>query len=303
MRKLLPAVAVVAFLSACSQAPGGSTSTTGEAPSEITAANDVAVEAAALNAPAELAAGEPARAPASRGPQIAYSFGLGYRIPAAEIPKAQAAHVAQCDAMGPTRCRIVFQSRSDQDGGYASGTLRLQVEATKARDFADRMDEVVAGKGGQVSNREMTAEDLSKQIIDIEARIAAKEALAGRLVEILKRRDGKVADLVEAERAYADVQEELDAARSTMAEYSQRVRMSEITASYQAIRPSGAAAGRPVADALSAAGRTFGASVAALISVMVAALPWLLLGALLVWAFRKIVRRWRARRLRPETPA
>lgn len=303
MRRLLPAVAALVLLSACNQKPGDGNAIAVANPYGLSGTEDAAVEVAAADVPAESAAVNASSALRSQGPQIAYSFGLGYRLPAAEIPNAQAAHVALCDAMGAARCRIVFQSRSDQDGGYATGTLKLQVEAAKARDFADRMDKAVAGKGGQVSNRQMSAEDLSKQIIDVEARIAAKEALAVRLLEILKRRDAKVADLVEAERAYAEVQEELDAARSTMEEYSRRCRMSEITADYQAVRPSGAAAGRPVAEALAAAGRTFGSSVAVLISFMVAALPWLLVGALIVWALRMVVRRWRARRLRPETPA
>lgn len=303
MLKLLSAVAAFAVLSACGQKEGDGNATAVANPYGLSATEDAAMEVAAADATAGTATGEASKASESQGPQIAYSFGLGYRLPAAEIPNAQAAHVALCDAMGAARCRIVFQSRSDQDGGYATGTLTLQVEAAKARDFADQMDKVVAGKGGQVSNRQMSAEDLSKQIIDIEARIAAKEALAGRLLEILNRRDGKVADLVEAERAYAEVQEELDAARATMEDYSRRVRMSEVTADYQAVRPSGAAAGRPVAEALSAAGRTFGSSVAVLISFLVAALPWLLLGALIVWPLRTVVRRWRARRLKPETPA
>jgi hypothetical protein len=192
------------------------------------------------------------------------------------------------------------QQRESSEGQFVTGSLRLEVAATEARAFADRMDAAVADQDGAVAGRSVEAEDLAKQIIDVEARIAAKEALAGRLMQLLERRDGKVADLVEAERAFAQTQEELEAARATLEEFSRRVAMSTITASYQSTAPAGNAAGRPIADALASAGQTLGQSVGAVIVFAVASIPWIILLLAALWA----IRRWRRRRpVSPETPA
>ncbi len=258
------------------------------------AAAEMAGAAPAADSAMKMMPEAPASA-ATPGPQIAYSYGLSYRLPAASIAKAQSAHIAMCDALGAAHCRVTGQNRSDPDGGYASGSLTLQVNAAQARAFADRMDAAIAKADGKPAGRSLAAEDLSKQIIDVEARIAAKQALATRLLELLKRRDAKVSDLVEAERAYAQTQEELDAARSTMEEFSSRVRMSSITADYQAVAPGGAAASRPIVDALSSASRTFGHSIAILISFAVAAIPWVALALATLWVVRRLLKRRRAR--------
>jgi hypothetical protein len=52
----------------------------------------------------------------------------------------------------------------------------------------------------------------------------------------------------------------------------------------------------PIGYAVSGAGQTVVASVAALISFLAAAVPWLPLIALLVWAARSGLRRWKARK-------
>lgn len=239
-----------------------------------------------------VAAQEAAPASAPGAPEIAariaYAYRLGYRLPADRVAAAQAAHLQLCDAMGAARCRLVAQER--RGGEMAGGSMAFEVEARAARDFADRMDAAVGSAGGSTTSRAVSAEDLSKSIIDTEARLRAKQALADRLLAIIRTRGGKVGELVEAERAFAEAQEELDAARSGLEVMQRRVATSRIDADYRSIGSEGGG-GWAVRDAIDAAGRTLGMSVAALIGLVVAALPWLVLGAALIWGWR----RWRRR--------
>lgn len=236
-------------------------------------------------------AGADDRATATAAPQIAYAYALQYRLPGDKLAAAQAAHLKMCDALGAGRCRLVAQGRSDGDGEFVSGQMAFDVDSRVARDFADRMDRAVAGTGGSATGRSVSAEDLSKQIIDVSARIRAKQALADRLLELIRNRQGKVGELVEAERAFAQAQEELDAARSGLEVMQRRVAMSRIDAAYRSIGIAGGGALEPVGEAFGAAGQTLGRSVALLIAFAVAALPWALLLMLVVWLVRRVRRR------------
>ncbi|HEV2748758.1 MAG TPA: DUF4349 domain-containing protein [Allosphingosinicella sp.] len=254
---------------------------------------------------ADAAEPEPPEAAAAK---IAYVYTMAYRLAAAAIPEAQRKHVALCDSLGAARCRIVSMSRDSSEGEFAQAALSLLVEARIARAFGDRLDEAVADAGGSVGSRGIEAEDLSKQMNDTAARIRGKQALAERLLVLLQNRSGKVGELVEAERAYAQAQEELDAARSWMAEMQQRVALSRVDIAYASNAPVGGGGWQPVRASLGRAGQVFGASVAALITIALAALPWLLALAMTVWAARRLgwlkrlrLPRWRRGRPQPAT--
>lgn len=218
-------------------------------------------------------------------PRIAYTYSYDYRLPAGRIDDAQRAHIAQCDELGP-RCRIVTMERANSEGDFASAALVLRVDARIAREIGERLDAAVGEAGGESSGRTIQAEDLSDQIIDVEARIRAKQALADRLMTLIENRAGSVGELVEAERAFAQAQEELDAARTRLEEMQGRIEMSTVTIRYSSAAPQGGV-WSPVRDALASAGQMFGWSIAAVITFVVLALPWAFILVLLVWLLRR----------------
>ena len=238
------------------------------------------------SAPAEKAAGAPI--PVS-GPRIAYSYTYGYRLGSGEIDAVQAKHVALCDKLGPQRCHIGEMQKSSANGEFSNASLTLFVDARIARAFGGELDKVAAASGGEASDRGIEAEDLSKQMVDTQARINAKQALADRLMTLIKTGGGKVGDLVEAEKAFSDAQEQLDAARSNMAEMQGRVSMSQIKISYAARNAEGGFL-RPVQEAFASGGRTMGASLGALVTFVIVIAPWFLLLAGLLWLKRRL--RW-----------
>ena len=237
----------------------------------------------------DLTASEPAAAgAAATAPlQIAYSYRLSYRLDDEAIDRVQAAHMTLCDKLGLARCRIVSMARSGSEGAFARGTLKLLVDARIARSLGRALDKAAAGAGGETIDRGIEAEDLSKTMIDTDARIAAKQALADRL-RVLIARGARVADLVEAERAFAQAQEELDAARTSMAEMLGRVAQSRIEVSYESRSAGRGSLFGPVRDALREAGSLLGNSLGALITFVIVVLPWALLLVGLVWLLRRI---------------
>jgi hypothetical protein len=229
----------------------------------------------------------------SAAPQIAYSYTYGYRLSTGTIAAVQQKHMALCDKLTPLRCRIVSMERASNEGDFSNAALSLQIDSKIARDFGVQLDKAATDAGGENSNRGINAEDLSKQMSDTAAKIKAKQALAGRLMALLQNRAGKVGELVEAERAFAEAQEELDAARSWMAEMQGRVSMSKIDIRYSSTTPTGGGFWRPIRDSVASAGQTLGGSISALVTFVVIALPW----ALLVWGLIRFAR-WRGWKMR-----
>lgn len=181
----------------------------------------------------------------------------------------------------------------------------LLVDAKMAGEVNRRLDALAVAGGATTANRQVDAEDVTRQVIDTDARVRAKQALAERLLTIIRSGNGKVGELVQAERAYADTQEELDAARGEQANLAQRVAMSRVTISYAFNDSPGRES--PIWGSFAEAGDTLAMSLAALITAAVAGLPWVIVGILVValvrWVRRKRGWRWprRAQASQPRT--
>ena len=179
-------------------------------------------------------------------------------------------------------------------------SLKLRVASASARQFGVALENAVSGAGGRAVDRTITAEDVSKDLIDTQARIRQRELLIERLTEILRTRKGTVDELVEAERSVAAAQEELDQARAWLTELQGRVAMSTIEVDYSAT-----VAAAPVEHAGSSIGETFAASGHAFVIAMGAVLrllifsgPWLIVAAIGWWGGR---RAWQRIRGNPDT--
>ncbi|WP_156680012.1 DUF4349 domain-containing protein [Sphingomonas profundi] len=260
---------------ACAKAPDGSGGTTA-----------VAEEAPSSSKTAGAAPAVPVSVP-----QIAYVYRYAYTIPADAIATVQERHIALCDRLGPDACRVVGMQRVTDEASSASGSLTLVVRAQMARAFSRALAAAVARSGGSQADSSIAAEDLSKRMIDTEARLRAKQALADRLMELLRTRSGPVADLVAAERSVAGVQEEIDAARSWLAEARGRVDMSTFELSYGTTGTTGFSA--PLRQSIAAMGGFFGGSLALLIQLVAVLLPWAVAGGAVA-----VAARWMARRRR-----
>jgi hypothetical protein len=233
-----------------------------------------------------------------QAPQIAYSYALAYTVGDARLAGVQAKQVALCTELGAARCQVAKTSLSKgSGGGSASGETNLLVDARIALAFQKKLDAVVNDAGGEVSERSTTAEDITKQVVDTDARVRAKQALADRLMKLISESNGKVADLVAAEQAFSTTQEELDAARSLQASLRQRVAMSDIAIRYDTREATGTWA--PVWRSIGAAGESFVGSIAALVTFIVVALPWVVVLWLLVIGLRRLGLRWPFLRRRP----
>ena len=165
--------------------------------------------------------------------------------------------------------------------------------APLAERFGRSLTTVARAAGGETTSRRIGAEDHSRQIVDIEARIRTRETLIRRLSTLLETRSGNIQQAVEAERAINQAQEELDAARAWLAEMRGRVVMSRIAIAYEAAPAATTEehSGDPLTASWSQVSRLTVRSLAALLLVLGLTLPWAAVGYAFWW-----VARWHRRR-------
>lgn len=286
MSKYLIIMLVASTLAACSD---GSSSMEAEydiASAEPADAEYVEAATMKLEEAPETDVGASGKIPVSV-PQIAYSYQYGYRLPASEIPTAQQAHVALCEQKGPEMCRVLNMSNSGGEGDYATGRLHLEVAAAQAAKFGEQLAESIDKNGGNQISSSIAGEDLSKQIVDTEARLRSRVLLSQRLTELLATRKGTVAELVEAERAVTQVNEEIDRARSWLAEMRGRVAFSKIEISYQSGSPGSGGFSKPIREAFGGIASALGNSVAMLIMFIALLLPWVFVFGLAIYLRRR----------------
>jgi hypothetical protein len=253
----------------------------------------------------EPAPGAPANRAAVVGPRIAYSYTVTYAFDRRTVGEVQGRQLALCRGLGPARCLVVKSTLNapGADDHIVNDEAVLLVDARLAGEVNRQLDALAVVGGATTANRQVEAEDVTRQVIDTDARVRAKQALAERLLAIIRSGKGKVGELVEAERAYATTQEELDAARGEQANLAQRVAMSRVTISYAFDDTPGRQS--PVRASLAAAGDTLATSLAALVTAAVAGLPWFIAGAIVLalarWVRRKRGWRW-PRRVQATSP-
>lgn len=259
---------------------------------QIPAMSSVAIQDPASASAAGVAAGRDGIPPAAITPglpKIAYVYSYGYRLAADAISPLQRRHADYCEAQGPRVCRILALQQSGDEGDYAQATLELAVAAPRARKFGAELARAVEEAGGKEVSSSIAGEDLSKSIVDTEARLRARTLLRDRLMEVLATRRGTVTELVEAERGVAQVNEEIDEARSWLTEMQGRVEFSRLTVNYSASAPSEGGFLSPIRSVFGSLGSIFGTAIAALIGFIAIVGPFGLTG----WLVWRLWRRYR----------
>lgn len=228
-------------------------------------------------------------------PQLAYSYEYSFVLPAARLEAMVAAHQKACDAAGPATCQMISaRGSNDKDSASLSRTLELRVTPAWLKTWQSRLDADIKKANGRISRHSVESEDLSLQIVDTEARLKNKEALRDRLAEIVRSRPGKIADLVEAETQLAQVQGDIDAARSSLNVMKKRVATVHLTLTYES-EAVAASQGTfaPLGEAMNSIVRNMVWALASLIHLIAYAVPFVLLGIGAVWLLR---RWWKARK-------
>lgn len=178
------------------------------------------------------------------------------------------------------------------EGVHPSGrwTARIPVQSYQA--FLDALEQL-----GIPERRNQTAQDVTEEYVDLEARASNKKRLEERILDLLAKREGKIEDILEVERELSRVREEIERMEGRMRYLQNRVALTTVSISAREERdyvpPQAPSLAGRIQRAWSGSLLALRRAGEAIIIAVVAAAPWALPVLLLIVPLRWTWKRWR----------
>ncbi|UJW81028.1 DUF4349 domain-containing protein [Hydrogenophaga sp. SL48] len=250
---------------------------------------------------AKMMAGAPAPMAAAAGGaeavsprHIAVSHALEVVVPAAQITEAWKAVADTCAKLD---CEVVSSSvrkeLRDQPGG---AELEMRVNPKDAPQLLGQIDGV-----GRVASHNTSSEDKTAQVVDVEAHIKNRTEFRDSLRALLQQpgANRKLSDVLDIQQTLSQTQAELDSHATQLKLLMQQTTRQHVQVAFRPeVTLTEGRAANPIWTALRDAGQVMADSVASLITLVAAFIPWLVLLVPLGWALRRAWA-WRARRRAP----
>lgn len=236
-----------------------------------------------------------ANQPAGPAPTLylAYSYSMGLELPAQSLTSLVDRHVQTCQAAGPRLCQLIGTNVSGDPESSMNGYLSVRAEPSWLQTFMHGIAAQADAAGGKILSSATNTVDLTREIVDTEARLRAQTALRDRLQRLLESHPGRLSDLLEVERELARVQGDIDSVQSTLAVMRTRVAMSELALNYQSAPKSlRSDTFRPLGDALAGFLGIVVQGFAAILVIIAGLLPFVIVLIPIVWGLL----RWRRAR-------
>ena len=232
---------------------------------------------------------EPQTNPAEPRKYIALRHHLQIETPADQMQAAFDAAVAHCEALS---CQML-SANYNKETPYSppSASLSVRVPPRNVQIFLDGL-----AKNGEVMQHGRDSEDKTNQVVDADARIKNLTELRDRLRAMLTDKSAKFKDLIEVETQLANTQSELDSFTSMRKALSLETDLVAVNIDFtaaQGITEQGFFA--PVARAFKDAGHVMMESFGSVITFVVSAIPWLLIGIPLLLLVRKVWQQLKAK--------
>ena len=194
------------------------------------------------------------------------------------------------------RAIVLVRALARRVGGFVAGSAtragrgQLHSASLEIRMPAERFDEAVEGLRplGKVESVNISAEDVGEEYVDVGARMTNARHLEARLIELVARRTGKLADVLNVERELARVREEIERYEGRLRYLRSRAAVSTLTLTvHEPIPVVDNRSPGVVADAVRQAWRNFIALLAVTIQSLGVILPLGLVAAAGWWIVRR----------------
>ncbi|HEY7480184.1 MAG TPA: DUF4349 domain-containing protein [Gemmatimonadales bacterium] len=291
VRTLMVGVFQAALLTACERSVPISQSSTKSA-EQASPANEARDEADAIALGKVGERQDPASAPAEQD-QWSYRFTFD---PTTRLIIRTGQASIEVDSLEPAMAEL--RRVAQRAGGFVadasvqSGRNQLRQATLQIKVPANRFDEVTEGLQpiGRLEFVNVGAEDVSEEFVDLTARVANGHRLEDRLVEMLRTRTGKLADVLSVERELARVREEIERMEGRLRFLKASAQLSTLSVSLHEPVPIVASHGPgPIMEAFREAWRNFVGLLAGAIASLGYLVPVLGAG----WAVVTWTRRWK----------
>lgn len=149
---------------------------------------------------------------------IAYQVALALEVQDFDAAKARAQRIAE--AAGGY---VAHAGLSETPRMPRRANLVLRVPAEGLMSILDQIRAL-----GRVTQEQLSTEEVTEQVVDLEARLRNARATEERLIAVLRERTGKVKDILEVEREIARTREEIERMEAQRKNLMRRVEMATI---------------------------------------------------------------------------
>jgi hypothetical protein len=221
---------------------------------------------------------------------VAATHKIDVIAPESELEKSWEALVTFC---GTIQCEVVSSNiTTTVEDSTPSGSIALRVAPEDSNKLFTQVQKL-----GKITQHTILREDKTTDVIDTDAKIKNLTSFRDSLRAMLAKPSATVKDLVDIQQQLTETQSQLDsetAQRKVLANETEKI---AVEFSFRVQRTTGnAAAMRQIWNALRESGSILADSTAALITVIGAVIPWLILIVPAVWLVRMIWRRLRRNR-------
>jgi hypothetical protein len=252
--------------------------------------------------PAPMAAPAPpplvTAAVAARNIKLAYSHDMRLDMPAASVEPRYDRAVKACLDDAKLNCVVLntsFDVAELAGAAHPNATLTVRLAHDAVAPFEAALLAPLPGEAANdavLRSRSTTADDLTAAIADVERRQAQLADYRDRLIELSKRPDVKVEDLIKIESELSNTQSQLETIAAQKKTLDQRVDTERLTI-YLNTHDENEGFFGPVVQAWDQAGRVLGDNAGLAIRFSIGILPWLPIVLLGLFLVRLIFRRWR----------
>ena len=284
------AALTAAMLTGCGAADKGGAASS-------TASYDMAVESAAEYAAGAVVAEENGAIQSSLSPQTGTDRKIVYtasmRMESTRFDDARAALLAAVEDCGG------YLESTDQSGSAKEGSrwvsYTVRVPAVKYTAFLEQ-----AGQAGSVLNLNESAQDITLEYVDVQARLESLESKKARL-EALADKAETTADLLEIENQLTEVQYQLESYTRQMKVMDNQVDYCTVDISLREVAtltPTGVSFGERIADAFTGGWTAFAAFVQDAVVAIIYNLPLLIIFGILAAVLVPVLRKRRQNKRR-----
>ena len=231
-------------------------------------------------------------------PGVAFNYSYAFRLPGNRIGQVQEAHAQACEKLGIDRCRITGMRYRLVNQKDVQAMLALRLDPKIARQFGKAATETVTKSDGMLVDQEITGEDVA-------TRISGATKTESDLRQELQRIEAELARPPRASGINASPEPVLD--RQGLRDRAEEIRQQLRDLADRKGADQEALAGTPMVfnygsgsvvpgfdvrsplkDALQQSADNFVGGFAAILVILITLIPWILVGWLVVWGFRRV---------------
>lgn len=223
---------------------------------------------------------------------LAYEHSVSVELDRETLPERLRAIDAACKADSASNCTIIESSLQWRER-LPSASIRMRLASGGVEGLI-----TLASRDGKIVERTTNAEDLAEPVADTERNLALLGVHRDRLVDIMKRKDLPIDQLITVSKELATVQSQIESASSTHANLRRRIDTDLLTIGLSPPMADIFSEATPVRDALRAFGANFREATAMVIGFVSALVPWLFVilpGLVLMRMFWRWIGRWLGR--------